>query len=724
MSEYNKKIAIVAWVFPFITFMVAPLAFYFGNASEYVSTLSSVLLFLCIITLGIFFVSAILLLMVRRIPIFFKLLSGLFVGIAIAAWVQSQIFSWDFGALDGRGVEWAKWDKHAHWELLVWAVIIIAAVSLAFRSLKNLHLIAQGTTFLGFLTLVSSGVISGYQSNGVENEGDGSSPFVLHASNNKILIILDTFQSDIFLEISRKWPEEISFLKGFTFYPDTAGGFPTTVASVPLIMTGEQYKNELPIKEWTRKENEKKNIADYFVGQKYGVSLVTILPSTLEGVRNSVFHISTLGRAGWKALLQNDLLVLDGGVFRTLPTRWKPEFYGEGNWFFSKLNFDENTLPGIHGQDLSFLEAFEKQAIVGSKNTGEFKFYHYAGAHWPLQLDEHFNYKAGMPEERASYIQQSRGVLTLLRRKLEKLKSLGVYDSSEILVVGDHGSHYIVPNDMYGSKTSNFDEISDNVLASSRPLFLYKPAHSVDALKVSEAPMQLRNAACIFSENNAAFGCGSALFGVGGRPQDARTFFYYHWTKEYFDGSKEFMPPMYKYTVKGDIRDVSSWNNDYMLYTEGNYHALPRVNKYKLGEYLSFVENGNAAGYFKHGWSYQEPDHRWTDGDASYSAFDIDGVVGKDLTLKFYGSAFLAPGVSSQDVDVVVNGKKIGSWKVSGLGWYEIGVPAAVVGKGLLNVELHFNEAVAPCDVMDSKDCRKLGVSVQSFVITEQGATH
>lgn len=721
MGERSKGFAVVAGILPFIIFLVAPLAFYFGNFSEYVASLSSVLLLLCGVAIGVFFVLFLLLLVVCGLPRVFNLLSGLLVGLAVAAWVQSQIFTWDFGPLDGRGVEWAKWDSYARWELWVWGVILIVSVILAFRSFKGLRLVAQGTAFLGLLTLVSSGVVAGFQPSDAVEEDTGSSAFSFSERNNKLVVILDTFQSDVFVEIAKRWPEEVEFLKGFTFYPDTAGGFPTTVASVPLIMTGEQYKNEIPIREWTRKANENKNIANFLGDHGFGVSLVTILPASLEGTRYPAQHISTSGHVGWRAVLQNDLLVLDGGFFRVLPTHWKPAFYSEGNWYFSKLNTEDAALPGIHGQDLSFLEAFEQQAAVDSKNPGEFKFYHYAGAHWPLQLDEHLNYKQGMPEERESYVQQSRGVLTLLRRKLEKLKSLGVYDSAEIVVVGDHGSHYIVPTDMRGSKLSNVDEISDNVLASSRPLFLYKPADSVGVLTTSEAPMQLRSIPCLFSKNSEAFGCDKTL---AGHAQDARTFLYYHWSAEYFDGSKEFMPPMYEYTIKGDIRDIASWSSNYMLYAEGQHHELPKIKKYKLGEYLSAVEHGTASGYLKHGWSYQEPDHRWTDGTASYAAFDTQPVGKKGLTLKIYASAFLAPGGPFQNVDVVVNKKKIGSWQVSGLAWYEMDIPAAVVGKGELNVEFHFNAPARPCDVMDSKDCRVLGISAQSLVIVEQGATH
>lgn len=717
----DKKIAVVAGVLPFIIFIVSPLAFYFGNVSEYVASFSTVLLLFVSVAVGVFALLFLLLFMVRGFPPVFKLFSGLLVGLAVAAWVQSQLFAWDFGPLDGRGVEWDKWGGHAQWELCVWAAILVVAVVLAFRSFNALRLVAQGMAFLGLLTLVSSGVVAGFHRAEASDVDAGSSAFSFSERNNKVVIILDTFQSDVFLEISQRWPEEVEFLNGFTFYPDTAGGFPTTVASVPLIMTGEQYKNEMPIKEWTHKANDKKSIANFLGRHGFGVSLVTILPPSLEGTHYPVQPISTSGHIGWRAVLQNDLLVLDGGFFRTLPSYWKPGFYSEGNWYFSTLNAEKTALPGIHGQDLSFLEAFEQQAVVDSKKAGEFKFYHYAGAHWPLQLDEHLNYKAGMPEERESYIQQSRGVLTLLRRKLEKLKSLGVYDSAEIVVVGDHGSHYIVPNDIRGSKLSNSDAISDNVLASSRPLFLYKSASAVGALTTAESPMQLRNIPCILSNNNSSFGCDKTL---GGHAQDARTFFYYHWGKEYLDGSKEFMPPMYEYTIKGDIRDITSWNNNYMLYAEGQRRALPKVQEYRLGEYLSVVENGTAVGYLKQGWSYQEPDHRWTDGAISYAAFDTAPVGKGGLTLKLYASPFLAPGVQFQGVEVVVNKKSVGTWQVSDLAWYEVYIPAAVVGKGELNVEFHFSAPARPCDVMASNDCRLLGFSAQSLVITEPGANH
>lgn len=713
--------AVFVWVLPFIAFLVAPLAFYFGNSTEYVATLGDSFLLLLAVTFVAVGLLYLLLLVIKSHDLIYRLVCGALVGLAVGAWVQSQLFSWDFGPLDGRGGDWSKWSTHADVELFVWSFIVLGAMFLSIRRIKALAVVAQGIILLGCLTLVSSWFSGGYQAKDLTN-GEQSTAFTFHKTNNKIVIVLDTFQSDLFAEIAQRWPEEVKFLNGFTFYPNTVGGFPTTVASIPLIVTGQQYQNNQPIKEWTTARNLEGNIADYQGKQGYGVSLVTILPSSLDGIANPIFPVSVAGQDGIKASAGQSLLVLDGGLFRVLPTKWKPEFYSDGNWFLSGLNYGPKMPPGIHGQDLRFLETFEKRAVVDSTNSGEFKFYHYAGAHWPLQIDENFDYKKGMPENRESYVLQSRGALALLRRKLEKLKSLGVYDSAEILVVGDHGSHYVTPADMHGEENLSGDEIPDNVLASSRPLFLYKKANAVAALDTSNEPMRLADSVCVLSGNAAEFACDKNAKGLGGRSEATRTFYYYHWSKEYFDGSKDYMPPMYKYTVQGDVRDIGSWTDNHIEYSESGVRDVPMAKKYNLGDVLTFVEHGTASGYLKQGWSYQEPDHRWSDSTRARALFGVDANGAKPLTLKLYANAFPASGTSSQQVEVTVNGVKVAEWQVLDLSWFEATIPAELAAKGSLDVIFHIKDAVAPCELGASQDCRKLGISAQQMVISQQGA--
>lgn len=715
-----KRSAIFALVLPFIIFLVSPLAFYLGNHAEYLVPLTDVFPLLLLIGAAVAGVLLVLLLAIGRWPLLHRVLSGVLVGLALSAWVQSQLFAWNFGPLDGRGVNWSEWSVHANAELAVWLLIVTAVGALSCRSSKAFFSLAQGVLLLGMLTLISSWFGSHYKpkESVAANEKNF---FSFHEKNNTILIVLDTFQSDVFQEIAQRWPQEVEFLRGFIFYPNTLGGYPTTQASIPLILTGKFYKNEIPVKEWVKANNASYNIADYYTDKGYGASLVSLAMVTLDGVRAQKASMETLGDGGRVSILKLSLLVMDGGLFRVLPTHFKPGFYDEGNWFFSRLAQVDTAPPGHHGNDLRFLWAFEKNAKVDSDKIGEFRYYHYGATHWPLQINENFEYEKGMPEKRESYVRQARGSLSLLRRKLERIKQLGIYDSAQILVVGDHGTQPFLPMDLRGREDVQGDYIEGIVFASSRPLFLYKSSMSTSPLSFSDAPVSLADVVCILSEEGARFKCDEYRSLQEGEARK-RKFLFYNWGEEYWDWCNDYMPPMTEYVVDGDVRDVETWHNTYIEYAEGSVRKLPKGAVYTLGNSVSFADAGNSKDYSKEGWSIPESTHRWTDGSRSRLRLDVKEVKSKPLTVRLHASAFPAKGTGPQQVEVLVNGHKIAAWKMLKLEWHEASIPADLLGEGLLDIVFFISEPTAPCDFSESTDCRKLGISAHELIIVEQEA--
>lgn len=101
---------------PFMLFVVAPLALYWGNVGEIQFDLSAVAWPVAGIvvagTAGIFLILSAL----AWHPVPERLATGLVVGAAAAIWLQSQIFVWDFGPLDGRGINWADWSPTCGWK--------------------------------------------------------------------------------------------------------------------------------------------------------------------------------------------------------------------------------------------------------------------------------------------------------------------------------------------------------------------------------------------------------------------------------------------------------------------------------------------------------------------------------------------------------------------------------------------------------------------------------
>ncbi|HHS8255165.1 TPA: sulfatase-like hydrolase/transferase, partial [Legionella anisa] len=633
--------------------------------------------------------------------------SGLLVGLALSAWVQSQLFAWDFGPLDGNGINWSKWSTQAHVELLVWFFLISAVITLSFRSKNKLFILAQGSLLLGALSLVTAWMSSDYHPKKNNDQAAAKSLFSFHKKNNKLLIILDTFQSDIFNEIAQTWPEEVAFLRGFTFYPNTVGGYPSTIASLPLILTGQFYKNEIPMKDWTKANYSTLNLADYHTEKGYGASIISIISSTqFEGIRAKKAFMVSLGDKTWVGISKNQLLLLlTGSLFRSVPTKLKSEFYDKYKWL--RLDFI--------GDDLRFLKALEKNAEVNSNNRGEFKVYHYSGVHPPYLVNEFLKYEKDMPHTRESYVRHARGVLRFLRSNLELLQKLGIYDPAEILVIGDHGKGFW-PADAHGSAKALDDGIDTGALGAARPLFLYKPNTSITPLTYSNKSLHLADIVCILSWSDGKFPCGTdRLSKVDAKKK--RTFLFYRWSDPLWD--KTYLPPMSEYVIHGDVRNIQSWKNLNREYAAGSVKQLIKFAEYKLGTPLSFAQEGNVAEFLKQGWSGQEKDHRWTEGSKSRLGLYIKQEKPQSLSLRLHASAFPTKDRKPQQIKVLVNEHQVASWTMLELDWYEATIPAKIIGNGLLDIKFIIAEPTAPSEISESLDHRKLGIFAQEIIIDE-----
>ena len=152
-----------AFILPYVALVVSPLTLYLGNRSEFHLGLLELVGSLLVLAIGVAAILTGLLVACRKRALFEKAISGLLVGMALAAWAQSQLFLWDFGPLDGRAIEWSKWALQANLELVFWVVAVGGCTQRAYRSKTALPGIAQLLLILGLVSLVSAWISADQQ---------------------------------------------------------------------------------------------------------------------------------------------------------------------------------------------------------------------------------------------------------------------------------------------------------------------------------------------------------------------------------------------------------------------------------------------------------------------------------------------------------------------------------------------------------------------------------
>lgn len=647
---------------------------------------------------------------------------GLIISLAYAAWFQSQILAWDFGPLDGRGIKWDQWLVHGMIELAIWLAILTFGTVATIRNPGFVSTASHAIIILGILTTSVSYFTSDYTPKEERPEGYDSL-FRFHPENNTILILLDCFQIDLFTEIEQKYPEDLEFLDGFTFYRNHLTGYPTTYTNIPLMFTGRFYDNEEPVREFVKNAYAESSVTKTFAEAGYTTDVAPVNDLMVEGldvgsgVKAPTYRIVEQSS---DSLIMPAMLVTDGGLFRAAPTFLKDNVYGEGDWFISAMLTGPDIPLGWHGTDVRFLRLFERESNTETTQNGSFKYLHFETPHPPYRVNKDLEPVPEGEDTRDKVIGQARGGLTIARRVLARLRKLGIYDSSEIIITSDHGTgtHPVeFKNETIDSATPA-KGIPWYVRSSGIALFLYKPKDTQGPLRTSDVPTHMSDLHCFLTRPLIETDDCEQTFDQIGNPGRVRQFYHYHWTKEYGDWSKDRLPPIQKYEVIGHSLDPASWRKaNTGLEPEPSIQEEP-LEILELGRTVVFSSDESSGPYLGKGWSFAEPNHRWTDGSIAELKIRLPYAVSHDLVFRFDASAFAIKGiVDFQEIKVRANGTVIGEWLLKERKWHEIRIPTAIITDEELTIELLISDPTAPRDIADSNDARKLGIRARQFEI-------
>jgi len=142
------------------------------------------------------------------------------------------------------------------------------------------------------------------------------------------------------------------------------------------------------------------------------------------------------------------------------------------------------------------------------------------------------------------------------------------------------------------------------------------------------------------------------------------------------------------------------------------------LHEVSLGDPISFRAGGDSDRLVTHGWSHQESEHRWTDGDSAGFALRLSRIPSRSLTLSAELFPYLASGkIKKQPVTILVNGIKVGAWAVDKAGRYEVEIPAEPAGMRDFIVELQIGAPASPMELGLSPDGRRLGLGISEIVL-------
>jgi hypothetical protein len=488
------------------------------------------------------------------------------VGIGVVLWIQGNLVVGDYGVLNGEEIDWSSQAWRTRHESALWALPIIG---MAFSRRLCSTAVFAGRVVIA-LQLVLFGVTTAQADPEVRAtwEGPPNATFQLSSKQNVFHLVLDGFQSDVFHDIIEADRDEMHrTFAGFTFFANHAGAFPTTIVSIPAMLTGQAYRNQEPMRRFISRQFRHRSLYGVMRAQGYQVDVISGLVYDLASASNYyrlptpyVTYEAYTQFAGWQ--------LADLSLFRHAPHLLKPVIYNEQSWrlqtAFGQKSADaagRRHMP-VNGQ--AFLNDFTTRMHI-AHDRPLYKFIHVGVPHWPMALNADCTYTGGIVSiTRDRYMQQARCAIKRVGEFLDKLRELGLYDSSLILVTSDHGIN-LAPYGFTGERDI-FGEPLSALSGSALALLVVKPPSSHGPLRISGAPTSITDIPATVMETlglKSPFPGTSALK-VDERTPRKRAFAVYppraaDWIADYF-------PYMDIFTIDGRVGDGHAWKEEDAIY--------------------------------------------------------------------------------------------------------------------------------------------------------------
>ncbi|MGH8443260.1 MAG: sulfatase-like hydrolase/transferase [Nevskiaceae bacterium] len=558
----GKAIAVTA-ALAALVFIVLPGSQYMGNFAEFLTVPGAILRLLLAPAVLLILLAVIALRTSGRQD--FSRYCSVVAALTLLAWAQSYLLVWDYGVLDGSPIDWGTPWWRGWVDSAVWVAGLGVAVAFHRRLAKPLATGAFVVVALQAGLLATDLVI--HRDTLALKAGKRVAATQLDAmarfspERNALHIVLDSFQADVFNEIvnGTGGDEFKAALSGFTFFEEHLGTFPATYLAMPVILSGQIYRNHVP--------------KPGFMADAYSRG------SVLTAARNAGFEVDVAGDswlldvamqgkvdnaylAAQLPLAQEAARVLDLGLFRLAPHWLKPLVYNDQHWLSQRLFSRSVLLRFAYFTHNAFLASITRR-LAADRPAPVYKFFHVMTPHAPFVVNADCSPSGRVVERnRANVTAQSRCSLAFVVALLQRMKQAGIYDNSLIVLMGDHGGHIppyryrtgsIVDGDMVY-------ELRPDFVALATPLLAIKPPGATGPLRTSTALTSMTDVAATI---DALLGLGGKLPGRSLWDQaypaaGERRFYGYEWSRR--DPVSEYVGKVSEYRVVGSAYRSDSWH--------------------------------------------------------------------------------------------------------------------------------------------------------------------
>lgn len=498
--------------------------------------------FIVIVGIGVFLMTW------RQLELFYTVLFA----VTLSGYIQNMILNGNMTSMDGEKQTWQGvqiWINLLIWIILIAGILLIKA--LIHKDVAKVYRIIS--IYLSLVEVVSLGFLAVNVYMKTDSSEDSNTEWILttngalelHPDNNVLVFVLDWYDEQILERILQEDEDFLSPLDGFTYYSNATSLYAVTGMAIPYLLTGVEWQYNMEDDEYVKYAYSNRTMLDDIYDAGYDIDIYA-----------TTMHIDSVITDKLRnfALFKHYCDTWDTVDLMATCSKYQMAPFGLKNryWYTTEqinaLVVSDGFTQWDLSNDLTFWSALNETGISIQENAdsaGNFKFYHMKGAHSPYLMSEDLVWTADMSPS-VGMVSQAKGSMKIVFEYIEQLKTLGLYDSTTIIVTADHGENYL----FNPGRTSIFAELE--LERTSNPILLVKNAgQSGESIRQSSAPVSHADViASIVDAINpqAAAYYGSTLTDIAEDAERERIFI-----------STRHNLPYVKAVINGNARDVESW---------------------------------------------------------------------------------------------------------------------------------------------------------------------
>lgn len=572
-----------------------------------------------------------------------KLYSALVFIIALCLYIQGNFLNIDYGLLDGRTIDWSAHTSHAITNTLMWVTCIGLLV---FFWVKKPQLCSRIFKIAAICLILMQALTLGMLFLNADTQTESSNRvstdhmMEIGSEDNIVIFVLDTFDDPAMDALMETDGEHYRTLfQDFTRFTDCAAGGATTMAAMPIIISGEYFSDGDSYTNYVSNAFNADGLYSELKEQNYTVSMYTdsayIGPSADGYVSNFVQGAGAPNSYTGLAAKYNRFT-----LFKYMPHILK-QFFWSYTAEFNAYRPGESYIT----DDAAFYNTLASQRLQVADGNA-FRLIHLQGPHYPYTINEF-----AQPDASATREQQAKGNLYIVEEYINQMKACGVYENSMIIVTADHGD------------SANY----------AAPILFVKDRGTTGEYRENDAPVShLDLHATLFSylgKDN-----GNTFFEISETEPRDRLFYL-----RVQEGGSFYM---IEHLIQDKLAVVGTGQKT------GN-QLTPLLEKVPVtfGQAMSLALEGDALKYIVSGMDTWPLDSVETQGTEALFNFDLGSAVTGDLdmsidVLRLYDSP------QNQTVEIYANGELVHTERISEPKALQFTVPASLLTDDSLELKL------------------------------------